>query len=251
MRKTWWAPLTACVVLAAAGAGRADDQAEARALVDKAIKAAGGEAKLAQLKASTWKAKGTFYGMGEGIPYTSEMAFQYPDRQKVTIEGNVNNMNFSFTFVVNGDKGWAKLGDNTEEMAADRLKETKEEMYAGWVTRLLPVKDKAFTLAPLGEVKVGDRPALGVKISHKGHRDINVYFDKETSLLVKSEATVKDDQSDKEVSQEVVFSKHKEIDGVKVPMKVDIKRDGKRYVEAENTEVKFADKLDDSVFAKP
>jgi len=56
----------------------------------------------------------------------------------------------------------------------------------GWVAMLAPLKDKAYTLAPIGEVKVEDRPALGLRVSRKGNRDINLYFDKKTYLRVKT-----------------------------------------------------------------
>jgi hypothetical protein len=104
----------------------------------------------------------------------------------------------------------------------------------------------------LPEAKVGDRAAVGVKVSSAGHRDVDLYFDKMSGLLVKSETRVKAEEMDgKEVSQETVFTEFKEIDGAKVATKFVIKRDGKPYVEAELTDLKPAAKLDDKLFAKP
>ena len=50
------------LAVATAGAARADDQADLRKVIDKAIKASGGEEKLAKFKAETFKMKGKFYG---------------------------------------------------------------------------------------------------------------------------------------------------------------------------------------------
>jgi len=157
-----------------------------------------------------------------------------------------------FTLVLNGDKGWMSMGGSTEEMSKEQLAEQKETHFAGYVTTLLPLKDKAFNLAPVGEAKVGDRAAVIVKVTHEGHRDVLLFFDKENNRLVKSEYKAKaQEQGGEEVKQEVFFSDYRDVDGVKFPMKIVVTRDGKPYVEAENSEVKAVDKPDDKVFAKP
>jgi hypothetical protein len=234
--------VAAGLVLAFSGALRAEEPKE---IIDKAIKAAGGEEKLAKFKAHTWSAKGTYYGAGDGMPYTAEYAVQFPDKIRVEIK-NV------FTLVLNGDKGWMKMGDDSNEMDAEQLAEQKEVHHAGYVTTLLPLKGKGYALAPLGDVKIAGRPAVGIKVSSKNHRDVNLYFDKETNLLVKGEWTVKAmEEGGKEVAQETLYSDYKDVDGAKVPMKVALNRDGKKYVESENSDVKVAEKLDDSLFGKP
>jgi hypothetical protein len=59
------------------------------------------------------------------------------------------------------------------------------------------------------------------------------------------------DQGGKEVVQETVFSDYKEINGVKMPMKEVIKRDGKNFVDGETFDVRLVEKLDDKIFGKP
>src|SRR2546427_242862 len=76
---------------------------DGRAIVTRAIQAAGGEAKLAKFQAFTWKEKGTYYGMGEGLPYTGVYAINRPSQFRMEIEG-------VFIVVVNGDKGWVQAG---------------------------------------------------------------------------------------------------------------------------------------------
>lgn len=238
------------LLLAATVTLRADDSANARALVDKAIKAQGGDAKLTKLPAATAKFKGTFHGLGQAIPMTGEVTTQMPERQKLVVEGTVNGQKFHVIHVLNGDKGWIKINDATKEMDKDELAEAKEQMHAEWVTVLVPLTGKEFTLATVGEVKVEDRPALGVMVSFKGRRDINLYFDKETGLLVKRENRVKDDNG-KEVAEETFLSDYKDVQDTKQAMKFIVKRDGKLYMEGEVTEYQLAEKLDGAVFAKP
>lgn len=230
---------------------QADDAADARALVEKAVKAQGGQEKLEKLPAHTIKLKGTFHGMGQAIPMTGELNSQGSDRFKMDIEVEAGGMKFRFVQVLAGDKGWVRMGDATSEMDKDQLAEAKEQAYAGGVANLVVLKDKEFTLATTGEVKVNDKAALGVKVSRKGHRDVDLFFDKETGLLVKSETRVKDEGSGQELTEENYPSEYKEVQGTKQPMKFTVKRDGKLWVEGEATEYQLTEKHDDSVFAKP
>jgi hypothetical protein len=150
-----------------------------------------------------------------------------------------------FTIVLDGDKGWV----NGAEMNAEQLKEMRESNYAGWVSTLLPLKDKAFTLSSLAETTVGGKPAVGVKVSHQGHRDVKLYFDKESGLLAKVISRVKAEEMDgKEVDQETEQQQYKDFGGIKVPKRIVIRRDGKRFVEANIRDWKGAEKLDNSVF---
>lgn len=242
----------ATLMLVAAVGARADDQAEMKALVDKAIKAAGGEAKLAKFAAHTFKGKGKFYGTGEGVDYTGDWAVQQPDKQRVQIETG-GDMKFIFVRVVNGDKLWLKLGDQvTQVNDKEEIAEAREASYVSWVTSLVPLKDKAFQLAPLGELKVDGKPAVGVRVSHKNHRDVNLYFDKDKGLLVKAESIVRDVMAGgKELTQVFLYSDYKEKDGAQLAMKLVINRDGKKYVDVELTEVEPKEKLDDALFGKP
>ena len=243
--------LAVAVVLSAAVTARADD-ADAKAIVDKALRAHGGADTVAKFSATTTKFKGTVHSMGQALPFTGEIATQGADRVKVDVEAEAAGMKFRFVSVLSGDKGWIKApGADTKEMDKDELAEAKEQAHAGWVASLVPLTGKGLTLAKIGEVEIDKRPALGVKVSGKGRRDVDLYFDKETGLLVKAESRVKDEGSGQEVTQESFYADYKDVQGVKYAMKITVKRDGKPYVEGEVTDVEFAEKLDAGVFAKP
>jgi hypothetical protein len=96
---------------------------------------------------------------------------------------------------------------------------------------------------------VSDKPAVGVRVSAKGHKDISLFFDKESGLLVKTQKRTK--EAGVEVDEENFYSDFKEIDGVKLPMTLKILHDGKKFLDAKVTEAKLLEKLDDDVFAKP
>jgi hypothetical protein len=104
----------------------------------------------------------------------------------------------------------------------------------------------------MGEVKVGKEPALAVQVSRKDFPTVTLFFDKKTHLLVKCEYKTKAaDLEFKEVKMESIYSDHRDIDGIKMPRMAKIYRDGKLFVEGENTDMKMVGKLDDKVFSRP
>jgi hypothetical protein len=251
MRRVLAGSLGMALALYLTGAARADDKGDAGAIIDKAISALGGEA-IASKKGMTSKAKGTFYGLGDGIPYTSETAIQLPDCQRSNIEAEVNGQKLSFITVINGGKAWRKMNGDGMALDGDALEEAKEDVYAALVSTILPLKNKSFKITSLGDSKVDGHAVTGIKVAHKGHRDISLFFDKNTGLLAKTERRIKDVQGGgDEMNQETLFSDYKEVDGSKLAAKVTIKREGKKYIEQENSDMKLSDKLDPKLFTEP
>src|SRR5438128_4564344 len=112
MRRIVCGTLVLGVLLTVVVALRADDQADAKGIIDKAIKATGGEDKLAKYKAATWKGKGKINLMGNEIEFTADAAVQPPKQSRSRIEADFNGMKFERTQVVNGDKGWVTAMGN-------------------------------------------------------------------------------------------------------------------------------------------
>src|SRR5205085_7888654 len=102
-------------------------------------------------------------------------------------------------------------------------------------------------------MKVKDHDAVGVQVTKKGFRDVNLYFDKKTHTLLKAEYRAFDEFSKKEVTQEKFMLGYKEVaGGLKAPSKLEIHNDGKKALEIEISEMTFLETpLEASVFAKP
>src|SRR5262245_18750328 len=179
--------LAACGIgacLALAGPARAQDD-ECRAVVAKAMKALGGEDKLAAYKGAHLKGKGTLAVTGMDVEITAELYVQQPDKPKAVIEFSAMGMSFTFIQVHNGDKAWQSVNGMTNQGGADELKELKESMNEDRVTKLVALKEKLYKLSSLGDVKVGEHPTFVVLVSREGYRDFSLYFDKKSHLLVK------------------------------------------------------------------
>jgi hypothetical protein len=241
--------LVVCLHLACIGVLRAEEKDEAKAVVDKALKAMGGEAKVAKLKAGTWKAKLTASEGGKDISVATDGTWQGLSQYHINAEATFDGRTDNVIFVINGDKGWAKHGERVDE-AKEELPLAKNGLYAMRAPQhLAEFKGKDFKLSHLGEVKVNDKAAFGVSVAHKDFKDISVFFDKEDGLPVKCEVHLTDPRS-KEITVEFFYSDYKEMDGVKHPTKLLIKFDNKEAT-MEVSEIKTKDKVDDSEFDKP
>ncbi len=241
-----------CVAgLLAGGAVRAQD-AEVKAVLDKAIAAHGGADHLAKDKAVTMQTKGKIHAIGDGVDFTGEIASQLPDRLRFEMTLTVMGTDLKIKQVVKGDKGWVAVNDTVMELTKEQMAEAKEQMHVAAVTRLVALRDKAYKLAPLGEAKVEGKDAVGIRVEHEGRRDVSLFFDKKTGLLLKTETRGKDPMAgDNEFTAETLYDDYRKVDASPVAHKVTIKRDGKLFIESTNSDVKVAEKLDDSTFDKP
>jgi hypothetical protein len=244
--------LVLIVLMLLVPAVRADDSMAARALIDQAVLAQGGEAALSKWPAATAKLKGIFHGQRDKLVFffTGEVATHGADRFRYFVDGEVAGRKFRLGYVFNGNRGWIQVDGRTRECTPEELYELQEDVYAGWVASLVPLKDPAFTLAPAGEVAVNARPALGVRVSSPGHRDVTLFFDKATGLVVKSQTRAKDDRGE-EATYETFRSGYRLVQGTQQPMKLAVLRDGKPYLTWEVTDYRLAEALADGMFAKP
>ncbi|MBM3980359.1 MAG: hypothetical protein FJ304_08745 [Planctomycetes bacterium] len=231
---------------------RADDAADARAVVAKAIKARGDKPD-AKPAAMTWKEAGKFTAMGFALPYTADWAFEAPDKYRFVLEGTFGDAKINIKAVVNGDKAWEAEGDKVREITGEKLDYVRGEAYQLWVISLTPlVTDKGFTLATAKGKDVAGKPTSAVKVTRDKQRAITLYFDKDSGHLVMSETTVKDEfQKWKEVPDEAYYSDYKETGGKQRFTKLKVVRDGKTLIESTLSDVKDAEKLDAKLFAKP
>lgn len=241
----------ACCSMVAGMASAQDGDQDAKALVDRAIKAMGGADKINKYPAALIKAKGKVTVMNNELPFTGEFAFQFPDKVRNTVEVEANGMKITNTQVYDGKKAWISVLNETKELKdAKQLTEYKEAVHAQRVAGLYKL-DKDFSFAAVGEVKINDKPAQGVRVSFKGRRDVNLYFDKDKGHIVKAEFRALDPITMKEVRREDYLSGYKAVDGIQVPHKLIVDHDGERFLEIEITEARHLERHDDNMFAKP
>ena len=210
-----------------AGPGRADDAA---AVIDKAVKALGGEEKLGKATALSWAAKGTITIMDNDSEITTKATFQGLDHSRQEFEGDFGGNKVKGVTVLAGRQGLAEVrrhgrGDGRRPRSPPRSR----RVYLAVVpVTVLPLKGKGFKVAAAAEEKVGDKPAAVLKATGPDGKDFTLFFDKETGLPVKQVAKVAGFGGE-EVKQETTFGDYKEMDGIKKATKTESTRDGKKF----------------------
>jgi hypothetical protein len=205
---------TALALVSAPGLSATGEDNEANAVLDKAIKAIGGEARLGEAKAVAWKARGKSVNNGGEYPFTNETTVQGIDQLRMEWEEEIDRNRVMGITVLNGNKGWRKNGDNFTKLDGNRLANQKRNLYLLVVPVLLvPLKGEAFQIGPAGEQKVGDNLAIGLKVTGPDGKDFNLYFDKKSGLPVKLEVRIASQGA--KFTQETTFGDYKDFDGIK------------------------------------
>jgi len=241
----------AATVLAILSSPAPADDKQVKAVLDKAIKAHGGEAKLAKIKALTWKGKGKISIADNDTPFTNQVTIDGLDRIRAEFEGEFGGNKVKGVTVVNGTKGWRKFNDNVRAMDRNALANEKRSMYLQVIpVTLVPLRGKGFKVESADDEKVDGKAAHVLKVTGPDKKDFKLYFDKKSSLLVKMVAKVPDFMGN-EVTQETTFGGYKELGGIKKATTIVAKRDGEKFLSQTVTEFKTLTKVDAKTFAEP
>lgn len=237
------------LVLSAAGPEKVRQDEAAREVIDLAVRAAGGEQRLARTKVMTRLARGTSFFFGREIMFTTQLTVAFPDRFRDRIELDAAGGKTLITRVVDRDRGWQSAGGATTEIPRAELDDLKEEVYALWLTTLVPLRSPEFALTALPEARVNDRPVVPVQVSRAGHADVTIYFERRTYWPFKMSRRGR--EAGLMVNKEYSFAEPREWAGVRVPMKQTEMVNGNKSVELVVTSYEFLDRAPDVLFAKP
>lgn len=228
-------------------------QAGATAIIERAIEAQGGPTQVAKLRTTRIKVEGRI-DLGpdqKDLPFALEDTRQAPRRYKTVLRVQVTRVAaHSLTVVLDGDKGWAQAGDRVVDLRGADLAEVQDQRRGEDLDRLGFLKDKSRVLTLLPDTTVRGQPAVGVLVKARGQRDVKLYFDRSSGLLLKRERRIVG-PAGREVLQETFFSDYQEQDGLKHYRKIAVLHDGDRFIEGTVSELEFFDKLDAKVFARP
>src|SRR5260221_2330981 len=102
MKKLLVSAIAMCIMFAQGPSLRADDTADTKAIVDKAIKALGGEEALSKVKIATWKDKGTITFNGADNETAGETTMQGLDHFRQVFTGEFNGTKFKGVTILSG-----------------------------------------------------------------------------------------------------------------------------------------------------
>lgn len=222
-------------------------------LMDKVLKAHGGEDALRRLSAFTLKVQETD---ASGRVSTITHFVQLPDHYRVEISRQGANSTEIHILGQNGMQHWRKGPDGKVEALHQFGLEPTREYWLDYLRffgprAVLRLKEPAYQLKRLDEIDVHFRPSVGIQLTVSAPAttgksfvgpDRKLYFDKETGLLVKE---VQD-------HLEMLFGAHKSMNGVTLAQKWSV-RSGKEQEPTTGSvqEFKLVDNFDPVLFQKP
>lgn len=231
---------------------RADEQAEARKILDRYVQALGGEAQVKKLETIQVKLRASAKINGFEFMATMEGTQRNADQMRMDVMAEINAMAQQLLFVMNKDKAWFKIGNNLNELPKVALSSTKQFFNAVRLPQFVVLaKPDDYKLSLLGELQEGARTLQGIKAGHQEYKDANVWFDKATGLPFKMDLTVPG-LNDQEIKLELRYEEFKETNGVNFPVKATLSFDeGKQVINLEVLSWEPVDNVDENLFAKP
>lgn len=219
--------------------------AQGKALIARAVAAAGGAGRLAAIKDVTTRGTVTVTTpMGE-MKGEAVAEVVYPDKMRSTLTLPMGQMVQAF----DGKGGWMKMGPQAMDLPPAMLPEMRRGVVSALGIDLL-------RRAAAGEAEVSALPAAevdGRKVDvvrwKMGEVEMTVSFDAETLLLAKLAYRSVTPQG--AVDVEVMPGDYREVDGLKVPFKVKGLQNGQPYLESLSSTVTFNTGIDPAGFAKP
>jgi hypothetical protein len=211
----------------------------------------GGE-KLLAAKALSGTSRGTAEVVGIKATVTNEWTVQGLDQFKWVSDVKVGENPGAVTLVFNKDTAWLK-GNNAaaNALTKDQTKALSQGFVALRVAEsLLPLTGKEWKLSALGELKIDDKAAVGIKAEKKGLPALELYLDKGTHLPMKAEMRIAE-PGGLDVAYVARFAEYKKVEGRQYFTKLTVTRDDKVVLEMERSDFKAKDKVDDETFEKP
>jgi hypothetical protein len=157
----------------------------------------------------------------------------------------------NFVMVLNGEKGWTKRDGKVQELHADRLKISREDLYVDGVVSLTPLLQKSFSLSMLGDDKIGERVVTGVRVAHAGHGNVDLYFDRNAGLLGKTVFGTKRPGVNKEIVETILYDNYQDFGGVKRQTQLRVLLDGELYIESHYYDYRLSESVDNTFFERP
>ncbi|MGL4420880.1 MAG: hypothetical protein ACRCZF_09470 [Gemmataceae bacterium] len=232
-----------------AGTAAADTPKE---IVDKATKAHGGKAAHEKFQGTKYDFAAQITTMGLDIDLKGTSIAADGGKLKMNMEGEIMGNKLSIMQVLNGKKIVFKqsLGGMelpTPEAAKEEVKPAAAMMD---ISKIYPLLDeKRFKLEAGGEEEVDGKKAHVLKVSLlEFKKDMTLFIDKETNLLVKMSRMTAGPMGEGEINRSTVYSDIKTIDGIKVPFKQTVYNDKEKFMTITIKEYKHLEKVDEKEF---
>jgi zinc protease len=213
----------------------------AKALLNKAIAAKGGLAKLQGIKTVRSEGTMTAQSVGGPIPFPVVTSIEYPDRYRVDADmpgGKVAQ-------VYADGRYWIQDARGVSEIPPDARGPIQSSVQRDMVRVLLKAASGALVIR---EVDVDEGPALGaIEVSGDGMSPLTLLINRDNGLIEKARYVA----SPGEGRSEEAYSDYRNVNGIQVPFHTVVRRAGLSPLERDVKTVRFNVPLPAGLFTKP
>lgn len=198
------------------GSVRLASAQEPAKITEQYVKAAGGGHALSKIH--TLSLEGTFT-TDDGKPGTFTLDTKLPNRYYMELLVGDQNLIEAY----NGKSAWHRdaSGELGTLVGPEGMQLEAAAQY--YNSRLLNPKKEKMAVAFVGPAQVRGKDAQELEITSATGMKRQVFFDPQTHLIVKEDATVGG------VEEEILYDDYRATDGVKLPNKIELHRGGAKY----------------------
>lgn len=232
--------LVAALIISAFGSASAITLEE---IIAKNLEARGGKAKLEAIR--TYAVDGKM-SMAQGMEITFTQEIKRP--MKIRMDLSIQGMSIVNAF--DGKTAWGKnpmAGNKVEKSPESEVKRMAEQ--ADLDGALVNSKEKGYKLELVGSEDIEGSTAYKIKVTDKDNEVSHVFIDAVTWLEVVW--TRKLAMMGEEADVEIAFSNYQDVNGVQMPMLMEIRSEGQTVISMTYTNPKVNVPIPDDRFAYP
>lgn len=232
--------LTQCISCATVIA----QQHSATEILDKAIEAIGGKAKLAQIENYTAVTQTTATGALTKIKMTVTETNQPPDLSKQLFE-----IDKGFRILcLSGNQSWQQIGQDVSDLSRLQRREMERAFFRDTINFFKHHDAVGTSVKYIGKQKLAGRSFYILEIKNLSSDSFSLYIDVETFLIVKK--TYRGAAETGFALFEERYSDYQSVSGLVVPHKIVVKTNGKVFIESKLTQFEVNKELPEDFFYK-
>jgi zinc protease len=223
----------------------AKTQASAQDVIRRVVEAKGGLTRLKGVKTVTAEATTTFRMDQGALESATKTYIAYPDKFRV----DANVAGAEVIQVYNSGDAWQRDPNGVREAPAPMREEFTASVRRDMFPLLIAAAEGTLTAKLLPEEGRDGRVLKVVEISGEGVAPVRLYVD--PSYQIVRQAFTTSGPDGRPMQAEEVFSDYRAVEGIQVPFKAEVLRNGRTILDRTLTDVKFNTALDPALFARP
>jgi hypothetical protein len=219
-----------------------------RALLDRAIRQAGGAGPLLAARALAWSGEATVHAGGRTVNIAGDWAIQPPDTAIVATYDVARGPASTRALVVAMPRGWIwSAAAGHQPMPPAMLASERDEFYLYQVMRLVPLRAPGVTLTSIAPDSFGQP---GIRAEQAGRPAVDLYFDL-TGRLSHLVVAVQDPGGGAPRRQDVWLAGTIEAGGIRWFREMKLTMDGEPYFDLTLRSLSVMPRVDDPRLSGP